>query len=359
MTSLPKFPWDRLAPFVERARAHPEGVVDLSVGTPADPTPDIIRRALSQSADAPGYPKAAGSTALRDAITAWVRRECGAEGAFDVLPTIGSKEIVAGLAAQRGIGGDDAIGVPQLSYPTYEVGARLAGARLVRMGPDLPESDGLRLLWLNYPANPTGEVVSAERMREIVDWCRARDVIVASDECYLTLKGSRQQVSVLHPEVCGGDATGLLALHSLSKRSNMAGYRAGFLAGDPQLVDRLLQLRRHSGMIPPAPVQAAMIAALNDDAHAEAQRALYSTRREMLSTALSASGFRIDHSQAGLYLWVTHGQDCWQTVADLADLGVVVAPGEFYGDAGMQHVRVALTASTSDIETVCARLSRL
>jgi succinyldiaminopimelate transaminase len=180
---------------------------------------------------------------------------------------------------------------------------------------------------------------------------------VVSDECYCELGWSRQPVSILHPDVCDGDHTGLLAVHSLSKRSNLAGYRAGFVSGDPALVGELLAVRKHAGMIVPAPVQAAMTAALGDTAHVAEQRDRYARRREVLRAALTGAGFRIDHSEAGLYLWATRDEDCWATVDELAGRGILVAPGSFYGTAGDRHVRVALTASDERVEAAAARLA--
>jgi succinyldiaminopimelate transaminase len=190
----------------------------------------------------------------------------------------------------------------------------------------------------------------------VVDWARERGAVVASDECYRELGWEDEPVSILHPDVCGGDHTGLLAVHSLSKRSNLAGYRAGFVSGDPALVAELLAVRKHAGMIVPAPVQAAMVAALTDTGHVAVQRDRYARRRDTLRAALTAAGFRIDHSTAGLYLWASRDEDCWQTVGWLADRGILVAPGTFYGTAGAHHVRVALTATDERVEAAATRL---
>ena len=150
---------------------------------------------------------------------------------------------------------------------------------------------------------------------------------------------------------------GLIAVHSLSKRSNLAGYRAGFLTGDAALVRELLEVRKHAGMMVPAPVQAAMVAALDDDAHVDVQRARYLSRRAQLRAALESAGFRIEHSEGGLYLWATRGDDCWDTVNWLAERGILVAPGSFYGSAGRRHVRVALTATDERVATAARRLT--
>ncbi len=347
---MPDFPWDLLEPAKAQAAAHADGIVDLSMGTPVDPVPEVVKRALAQAADAPGYPLTAGTPALREAIAGWVTRHCGAASGFGVLPSIGSKELVAWLPTLLGLGPGDTVVLPEVCYPTYEVGARLAGASVLRS----PEGNP-RLVWINSPSNPTGEVLAPSRLAEIVRWARERGAIVASDECYLTLPWTQQPVSVL--SLCEGDYTGVLALHSLSKRSNLAGYRAGFAAGDPALIAELLAVRKHSGMIMPAPVQAAMIAALGDESHVEVQRARYGARREILQVALTKAGFAIEHSQAGLYLWVTRDEDCWQTVGWFAERGILVAPGTFYGPAGHRHVRVALTATDERVEAAADRLA--
>ena len=357
---LPDFPWDSLSGATERARAHPDGLVDLSVGTPVDPVPELIQAALSSVAEVPGYPATYGTPELRAAAAEALDRRFGVSGVDPdaVLPTIGSKELVAWLPTLLGLGSGDLVVIPELAYPTYEVGALLAGAEVVRadsltaLGPRRPA-----LMWLNSPSNPTGRVLPAAHLRKVVDWARERGTIVASDECYLSLAWEADPVSVLHPDVCGGRTDGLLAVHSLSKSSNLAGYRAGFVAGDLGLVRRLLEVRKHAGMIPPRPVQAAMTAALADDEHVRVQREGYAARRSMLRPALLAAGFTVDHSEAGLYLWATRGEDAWATVSWLAERGILVAPGTFYGPTGDRHVRIALTATDERIAAAAKRLS--
>lgn len=332
--------------------------MDLSIGTPVDPTPEVIASALARAADAPGYPLTTGAPATRSAITHWVRRVLGAAEGFDVLPTIGTKEFVAWLPTLMGLGPADRVVIPEVAYPTYDVGARIAGCQVVAadsltaIGPAR-----VSLVWLNSPSNPTGKVLPVEHMAKVVTWARARGALVVSDECYFELPWTQRPVSVLHPDVCGGDPTGVLALHSLSKRSNLAGYRFGFAAGDPAVIRGLLEVRKHAGMMVPNPVQAAAVAALGDDAHVVAQRARYRARREVLLAALAEAGFRVDHSEAGLYLWATRGEPCWDTVAWLAERGILVAPGEFYGRAGAQHVRVALTATDERVAAGAERLA--
>jgi succinyldiaminopimelate transaminase len=323
-----------------------------------DPVPAVVQAALAGNTDTPGYPLTAGSPALRSAMTSWVRRTCGIDDGFGVLPTIGSKELVAWLPTLLGIGAGDVVVIPSVCYPTYEVGARLAGAGVIRSDrPSLLGADtGARLVWINSPGNPNGAVLPAAEIRATIDWARANGVVVASDECYLTLGWEQEPTSAL--AVCDGDVTGVIAVHSLSKRSNLAGYRAGFIAGDPDLVAELLAVRKHAGMIMPAPVQAAMIAALDDEAHVAEQRARYEQRRTILRTALQGAGFTIDASDAGLYLWARRGDDCWSTVDWLASLGILAAPGSFYGPAGNAHVRLALTATDERIATAVERLAR-
>jgi succinyldiaminopimelate transaminase len=355
---LPEFPWDQLAPYGDKARAHPDGIVDLSIGTPVDPTPEIVQKALKAASNAPGYPLTIGSPALREAFVAWSRRRLGADvGTEHVVPAIGSKELVSLLPVLLGLR-DCTVLIPHLAYPTYDVGARLAGCTPVATAdPTSQNPDGVGLVWLNSPGNPHGEVWSAERLRGVVDWARERDILVASDECYLELGWEAEPVSVLHPSVCGSSVDGVIALHSLSKRSNLAGYRSGFAVGDARAIALLVEARKHIGLLPPAPVQAATVAALADDGHVAEQKALYRARRAVLRLAVEGAGFRVEHSEAGLYLWVTRDEDCWQTVSWLATLGILAAPGAFYGSAGAQHVRLALTATDERIAAAASRLA--
>jgi len=356
---LPDFPWDQLTAYAARARSHPDGIVDLSIGTPVDPTPAVVRRALEAASDSPGYPQVVGRPETRQAAVDWLARRHGVTGldVDGVLPVIGTKELVASLPTQLGLGPADTVVIPALAYPTYAVGATLVGARtvatdsLTSLGPQR-----VALLWLNSPSNPTGRVLPTPHLRKVVDWCRERGTLLVSDECYLECAWEAEPVSVLHPDVCGGSHEGILAVHSLSKRSNLAGYRCGFVAGDGALVAELLAVRKNLGLIMPGPQQVAMAAALGDDAHADEQHARYLARRTTLRTALEGAGFRVDHSEASLYLWCTRDEDCWTTVSALADRGILVAPGSFYGRAGAHHVRVALTASDERIAAAAARL---
>ena len=376
-STLPDFPWDRLTPFAELARRHPGGIVDLSVGTPVDPTPALVRTALAEAAHSPGYPTTHGTTELREAVVAWFARRRGVRGLDPaaVLPTVGSKELVALLPALLGLGEGDVVLHPAVAYPTYDVGARLARARpeptadpAARLAAD--DDARIRLVWLNSPGNPDGRVLGVPELAAVVRAAREREartgvpVVVASDECYAELAWDAPWTdgvpSILDPRVRDGDLTGLLSVYSLSKQSNLAGYRAEFVTGDPTLVAGLLETRKHAGMMVPGPVQAATTVALGDDAHVAAQREVYRRRRTLLRAALESAGYRVDGSHAGLYLWVRPEgghQDCWATVADLAGLGVLVAPGEFYGPDATGHVRVALTATDERVAEAAARLS--
>jgi succinyldiaminopimelate transaminase len=318
----------------------------------------VVQEALRGAADSPGYPATVGRVETRQACLDWLATHgVTGLGLDQVLPLIGSKELIASLAVHLGIGTGDLVVFPELAYPTYEVGAVLAGAgsvardSLTSLGPERPA-----LLWLNSPSNPTGRVLPPEHLRKVVDWCRERGTVLVSDECYLECAWEAAPVSVLHPDVCGGSADGILAVHSLSKRSNLAGYRCAFVAGDAGLVGELLAVRKNLGLMMPGPQQVAMAAALSDTAHAVEQHARYAARRGRLRAALESAGFRIDHSEASLYLWATRDESCWDTVTWLADRGILVAPGDFYGAAGAQHVRVAFTATDERIDAAVARL---
>jgi succinyldiaminopimelate transaminase len=320
----------------------------------------VVQEALRAAADSPGYPATIGLEATRQAALDWMSSSLGATGLGldQVLPVIGSKELIASLAVHLGVGAGDLVVLPELAYPTYQVGAALAGARslaadsLTAIGPERPA-----LLWLNSPSNPTGRVLPPEHLRKVVDWCRERGTVLVSDECYVECAWDAAPVSVLHPSVCGSSTDGILAVHSLSKRSNLAGYRCAFVAGDRSLVAELLSVRKNLGLIMPGPQQVAMAAALSDTAHATEQHATYAARRGALRSALESAGFRIDHSEASLYLWCTRDEGCWETVTWLAERGILVAPGDFYGLAGARHVRVAFTATDERVDAAVARLA--
>ncbi|MCJ0894012.1 succinyldiaminopimelate transaminase [Rhodococcus sp. ARC_M5] len=356
---LPDFPWDSLTAAKDKASAHPDGIVNLSVGTPVDPVAEVIRAALNSVANEPGYPTTVGTVALRETAVAALERRYSITGLTPdaVLPAIGTKEMIAWLPTLLGLGADDLVVIPELAYPTYEVGALLAGSRTIRadglnrLGPERAS-----LIFVNSPSNPTGKVLGVEHLRKVVAWARERGAIVVSDECYLGLTWDADAVSVLDARVCDGDHTNLLAVHSLSKTSNLASYRAGFVTGDASLVAELLEVRKHAGMMVPLPIQAAMTAALADDEHESVQRERYRARRTILKSAVEAAGFTVDHSEAGLYLWATRGEPCRDTVDWLAQRGILAAPGEFYGPDGGLHVRIALTATDERIDAAAARL---
>lgn len=352
---LPDFPWDALAPYGERARSHPRGAIDLSQGTPVDPTPEFIQRELRASADSPSYPVTIGTKVLQDAIRLYCTQALKVRGDFAALPTIGSKEMVALLPfllqARR-------ILIPKIAYPTYRVGGIVAGAEVVEVDID-PRgwpSDGVDLLWINSPSNPTGRVHSRAELEAIVAWSRQHRIPVASDECYLPFPDRSSGPSIL--EVAAGDNAGILALHSLSKRSNLAGYRAAFIAGDSELIRRLLEIRKHLGMMVPLPVQRAMSVALADDEHVQLQAERYRRRRSALAEAIEKVGFEIEHSDAGLYIWATRDEDAWESVDWFARRGILVTPGVFYGEAGARHVRIALTATDEQINEARVRLEQ-
>lgn len=360
---LADYPWDAVAPYAQRARSHPDGIVDLSIGSPVDETPAVIAAALTAATDAHAYPQTVGTPALREAIAQWYDRRRGVPGltAEHVLPTVGSKELVALLPLLLALGPGDIVVHPRAAYPSYEVGARLVGADAVAA--DDPDSwpEGTKLVWLNSPGNPDGRVLGVADLRRAVERARRLGAVVASDECYAELGwdgpwADAAVPSVLDPRVTDGDLSGLLSVYSLSKQSNLAGYRAAFLAGDPALVASLLTARKHLGLMVPAPVQAAMVAALGDDAHVDAQRERYRARRDVLRPALEAAGFRIDHSEGGLYLWATAGEDAWDSLDRLARLGILAGPGHFYGTHFPQHVRFSLTASDDRIAAAAQRL---
>lgn len=360
---LPDYPWDRMAPYAERARAHPGGIIDLSVGSPVDETPELIRDALAHATDAHGYPQTVGTPALRSAIVDWYARRRGVNGLDErnVLPTIGSKELVALLPLLLGLGEGDIVVHPRAAYPTYAVGAAIAGAHAVAADDPAEWPAGTRLVWLNSPGNPDGRVLDVEALRAARLRARELGAVVVDDECYAELGWEGRWAdepipSILDSRVTGGDLDGVLAIYSLSKQSNLAGYRAAFAAGDAALIGRMLTVRKHAGLMVPAPLQEAMVVALGDDEHVRVQRERYRARREVLKPALERAGFRIDASEAGLYLWATEGRDAWQSIRSLADLGILAGPGEFYGAFYPQHVRLSLTATDERIQAAADRL---
>jgi succinyldiaminopimelate transaminase len=363
--NLPEYPWDAMAPFAQRAAQYPDGLIDLSIGSPVDPTPEVVRRALADATDAHAYPTTVGTPRLREAIVDWFARRRGVDGlrVENVLPTIGSKEFVAWAPYMLGLGGSDVVVHPRAAYPTYAMGAAIADvAALAEDDPQAWPAE-TRLVWVNSPGNPDGRVLNVEQLAQRVARARELGAILISDECYAELGwdapwDTQPIPSILDPRVTGGDGSNVLCAYSLSKQSNLAGYRAAFVAGDPALIERLLAVRKHAGMMVPAPVQSAVTVALGDDAHVAAQKELYRGRRDALVPAVIAAGFTIDGSEAGLYLWLTEGRDAWDSIGRLADLGILGGPGQFYGDHFPQHIRLSLTAPNERIEAAVARLTQ-
>ena len=336
-----------MAPYGEKAKKYPGGFIDLSQGTPVDPTPTFIQEALTKASNSPSYPLTAGSSQLKDAIRAWATLNLGATGEFDVLPVIGSKEFVALLPTFLQ---SKTVLYPKIAYPTYLVGALMASAKAISVEIDAKSWPTADLAWINSPSNPTGQVQSDSEILATINWVRNNGSVIASDECYLSF--SKEAKSIL--SLTGGNNEGVLAVHSLSKRSNLAGYRAAFVIGDSKLIDQIRQIRKHAGLIVPLPVQKAMIAALSDNNHAIEQAERYEKRRIKLITVLSNAGFTIEHSQAGLYIWCSKNEDCYKTVDWFANLGVLVTPGSFYGSE--KFIRIALTATDESIDLVVERI---
>jgi len=349
---LPDFPWDALAPYGAIAKKHPQGAIDLSVGTPVDPTPEFIQKAFQEASNSPSYPVTVGTPELREAITAWAKKYLGATGEFAVLPLIGSKEFVAWLPTFIEA---QSVLFPDVAYPTYLVGSLLAEAKATPVSVDAAQWPQADMAWVNSPSNPTGRVHSESEFKAAIDWSRKNQSVVVSDECYLEFGDSVKPTSILN--YTGGDNTNILAVFSLSKRSSMAGYRAAFIVGDPALIARILEVRKHAGMMVPLPVQVAMVAALSDESHVAEQRARYNARRATLTPALQSAGFSIENSEAGLYIWATRNENCWDSVSWLAELGVIATPGIFYGELGASYIRIAMTATDAQIAEAAARIS--
>ncbi|MBP1327624.1 succinyldiaminopimelate transaminase [Leucobacter exalbidus] len=360
--ALPDYPWDAMAPYAQRAAEHPEGALNLSIGSPVDAAPEAVQRALGVASDAHGYPATAGTSELQAAIADWMLRRRGVTVAADaVLPTIGSKELVALLPFLLGLGKDEAVVFPRVAYPSYAMGAALVGADAIASDEPAEWPENTRLVWLNSPSNPDGRVLDVEALRAAVSRARELGAVIVGDECYAEFAWqepwkSEGVPSILDPRVVGDDHTGVLSAYSLSKQSNLAGYRAAFVAGDAALISQLLTVRKHAGLMQPGPVQRAMVAALGDELHVAQQYTKYEARRAQLQGALESMGYRIDGSEAGLYLWATRGVDAWESIAEFAEIGILAGPGVFYGDHSPQHVRLAITATDADIAAAAARM---
>lgn len=360
---LPEYPWQKLMPFREMAAKHPQGAIDLSVGNPIDPTPRVVQEALDKASNSPGYPTTWGDSQTREAVASWYARRRKSPGvtADNVLLTIGSKEFISWLPIMLGVGPGDVVAQPRLAYTAYEVGAAFAGAEIFVGDEPADWPSNTRLIWLNSPGNPNGSVHSVEFLKRALGRARELGAVIVNDECYAEMGWIEPWQDyipcMLDPEVTGGDLTNVLSIYSLSKQSNLAGYRAAFAAGDENLIKGLVNLRMHSGMMVPMPVQKAMVAALSDDVQVQTQKSIYRRRRDVLAPALEAYGFEIQDSEAGLYLWVTNGKGCWETIEELAALGIVAVPGEFYGEAGSNFVRFSITATDKEIFEAANRLT--
>jgi succinyldiaminopimelate transaminase len=360
----PPYPYDRLNRLLPITDAHEGGTVDLSIGTPFDPPPLSVIEALSSSGSERSYPPSIGTPAFREAAQRWMRRRFDVEiPTGQIGATIGSKEFVATLPQwlQLRTPLRDTVLYPAISYPTYEMGAILAGCRPVPVAStpdgridldsiDPRDVDRALLLWVNSPGNPTGAL---DDLDAAASWGRAHGVPVFSDECYVEFTWAGRGRTILES---GTD--GVVAVHSLSKRSNLAGVRVGFYAGDTELVAYLQEVRKHVGMMVPGPAQAAAVAALDDDEHVELQRERYRSRLNLLAGVLSDwSGRTVTTPDGAFYLWI-HVEDGWDFTERLAhDGGALVSPGEFYGPDGASFVRVAVVQPDDRIQLVAERLS--
>ncbi|MFZ6004982.1 MAG: succinyldiaminopimelate transaminase [Actinomycetota bacterium] len=354
----PPYPYERLDDLKAIAAAVPGGLVDLSIGTPCDPPPKTVLDALAHSGSERGYPPSVGTVAYREAAAGWIERRLGVQvDPSHVAACVGTKELVAGVPQWLRLRRPDLDTVlyPAISYPTYAMGATLAGCRAVpyRSLADISEHDATRALclWVNVPGNPTGEVSD---LGAAAAWGRQRGVPVLSDECYIEFTWDGPPRSILEH---GSD--GVLAVHSLSKRSNLAGARAGFYAGDPDLVRYLAEVRKHAGFMVPGPVQAAAVAAWADDQHVRDQRKRYRERLETMRSALASIGVDAPMPAGAFYLWAAApGGDAWALARRLAEIGgALVSPGEFYGPAGAGFVRVAVVQPDDRISLVARRLA--
>ncbi len=363
LEETPEYIWNAIEPYRKTASAHPGGLIDLSVGSPVDPVPSVIRTALDAAGNAPGYPTAASTPALRAAIVDWYARRRGVTlDESNVLATNGSKEFLSLLPFWLGLGPDDIVVQPAVHYPNYSEGAGLVGARLHSGNRPEDWPAGTKLIWLNSPSNPDGAVNDVDYLRAAVARARQLGALIIQDECYIELgwegRWAHEPIpSILDARVTEGDYTGVLSCYSLSKQSNLAGYRAALAAGDARLIAALINVRKTAGLAVSSPIQAAMVAALGDDEHVVEQKERYRIRRTRLASAIAQTHLTLDSSEAGLYLWCTEGKDAWQTVEWFAERGILVSPGHFYGTAAAQHVRLALTATDESVEMAVARLA--
>ena len=365
----PPYPYERLQRLHDFADAVEGGKVDCSVGTPCDAPPPEAVRALADSGTERGYPPSAGNPAYRRAAAGYLGRLFGVSvDPASVAACVGTKEMVASTPQYLHLRDPsrDTVLYPAVSYPTYEMGAQLGGCRAVGVPPAAEDGGGLDLdavdpddarralvLWVSSPANPSGGLTD---LRAAATWGRCHGVAVFSDECYADYTWDGRPRSILEE---GTD--GVVAVHSVSKRSNLAGVRAGFFAGDETLVRYLRDVRQHAGLMVPGPVQAAAAIAWNDDDHVAAQRARYRERLTLLASALSSAGCPTPLPEGGFYLWPevpARWADGCAMAEDLAKVaGLVVSPGDLYGDAGARHVRIAVVQPTERLVLVAQRLA--
>jgi aspartate/methionine/tyrosine aminotransferase len=409
-----EFPWDSLEPYHQKAADFAAQnnleVINVSIGTPVDPVPSKIQLALAAGADTPGYPQTVGNQLLRAAIVKWLKDVRGVSNITEdqICPTVGSKEAVALLPQMLGLKPGDIMVRPKYAYPTYDIGAAACGCEILATDDvqDWLDNPRVKLVWINYPNNPTGACVSVEYLREVIAAARKIGAVVASDECYALMdwrkvfsgynaplatdsSGAVQfvqhpereslsqsshsisepqsghanndvlsaHVSILTDEVCGGDFSNIIMLYSLSKQLNLAGYRAAFIAGDKKLIADMQLIRKQCGLIMPEPIQRAMVVALEDKEDTALQVERYRVRHQKLRRAFDAAGYQIDHSEGSLYLWVkTKHDDCWGEIDYLANLGIIAAPGVYYDESATDHIRVSVTATDEQIDELCRRL---
>jgi len=360
----PPYPHDRLDPIKKIATAHEGGIVDLSIGNPCDPPPASVVHALGASNSERGYPPSIGTPALREAAAGWLNDLVGLDlQPGDIRATIGSKEVVAGLPHWLRLRRPslDTVLYPAVSYPSYAMGARLANCRAVPVPVNqnweldlaaVDPADAARALclWVNTPGNPAGGL---DDLGAVAAWGRANQVPILSDECYIEFTWSGPPRSILQHGL-----DGVLGVHSLSKRSNLAGARAGFYAGDPDLVHYLGEVRKHAGFMLPGPVQAAAVAAFQDREHVLVQAQRYQDRLKRIQQLLEAVGVTAPLPKGGFYPWAAAPDgDAWALTERLAkEAGVLVSPGEFYGPDGAGHIRVAAVQPDHMIDLAASRL---
>lgn len=353
----------RLAALRALAADRGDRYVDLATASPVDAPPAGPIAALT-AASAPGYPATQGTPQLRREVVDWLRRRRGIEGVGidNVTPAIGSKEFLGLLPFLIGLGVDDTVVIPELSYPAYAEGAFAVGACVVTADFPAQWPEGTRLIWMNSPRNPDGWTLDRAALRTRVDRARAIGAVLVNDECYGILNegadGARIP-SILDPEVNGGSLEGILVCTSASKQSNLAGYRVGVAVGDAAIIARLVDRRRKLGLIVPRPVQDLLAAVFADDAHVDEQRERYRRRVQRLCPAVEAAGFRVEGSRDGMYVWATRDEDGWASAESMARAGILCAPGEVFGSAGRDHIRFAVSVSDADLVQAVARLYAL